>query len=143
MQRINGELRFVPPKTHRSTRSMPLSELTVSALTLQRARQAVDWLLVGAAWEDHGLVFATHLGTPLEPRNVNRRFSAARSAAGLEWVSCTTFGMLSPRSCLTKARSSERPWTCSVIRRSGSPRTPTDTYFHPARGARRMPSIEC
>ncbi len=25
VQRINGELRFVPPKTHRSTRSMPLS----------------------------------------------------------------------------------------------------------------------
>jgi excisionase family DNA binding protein len=86
VQRINGELRFVPPKTHRSTRSMPLSELTVSALTAQRARQAEDRLLVGAAWEDHGLVFATHLGTPLEPRNVNRRFSAARSAAGLEWV---------------------------------------------------------
>ena len=86
VQRINGELRFVPPKTHRSTRSMPLSELTVSALTAQRVRQAEDRSLVGAAWEDHGLVFATHLGTPLEPRNVNRRFSAARSAAGLEWV---------------------------------------------------------
>src|SRR5664279_1435961 len=86
VQRIGGELRFVPPKTHRSTRSMPLSELTIAAFTTQRVRQAEDRLLVGAAWEDNGLVFATHLGTPLEPRNVNRRFSAARSAAGLEWV---------------------------------------------------------
>lgn len=86
VQRINGELRFVPPKTHRSARSMPLSRLATSALSAQRARQAEDRLLVGDAWEDHGLVFATHLGTPLEPRNVNRRFTVARSAAGLEWV---------------------------------------------------------
>ena len=86
LQRVNGQLRFVPPKTHRSTRSMPLSQLAMSALSAQRVRQAEDRLLVGPAWDDHDLVFATHLGTPLEPRNVNRRFSAARSAAGLQWV---------------------------------------------------------
>ena len=86
LQRVDGELRFVPPKTHRSTRSVPLSQLAVSALSAQRVRQAEDRLLVGPAWEDHGLVFATHIGTPLEPRNVNRRFSTARSAAGLQWV---------------------------------------------------------
>jgi len=86
VQRVDGELRFVPPKTHRSTRSVPLSLLAVSVLSAQRVRQAEDHLLVGPAWEDHGLVFATHIGTPLEPRNVNRRFSTARSAAGLDWV---------------------------------------------------------
>ena len=86
LQRVGGELRFVPPKTHRSTRTVPLSKLAVSVLSAQRVRQAEDRLLVGPAWEDHGLVFATQLGTPLEPRNVNRRFSTARSAAGLEWV---------------------------------------------------------
>lgn len=86
VQRVGGVLRFVPPKTHRSTRPLPLSALTISALLTQSARQAEDRLLVGPAWEDHGLVFASHVGTPLEPRNVNRRFSTARAAAGLEWV---------------------------------------------------------
>jgi integrase len=37
-------------------------------------------------WQDHGLVFATTIGTPLEPRNVNRRFEELRKAAGLEWL---------------------------------------------------------
>lgn len=86
LQRVGGELRFVPPKTHRSTRTVPLSKLAMSVLAAQRVRQAEDRLLVGPAWEDHGLVFATQLGTPLEPRNVNRRFTTARSAAGLDWV---------------------------------------------------------
>jgi len=86
LQRVGGELRFVPPKTHRSTRTVPLSKLAMSVLSAQRVRQAEDRLLVGPAWEDHGLVFATHLGTPLEPRNVNRRFATARSTAGLPWV---------------------------------------------------------
>jgi len=86
VQRVHGELQLFPPKTHRSTRPIPLSEVTLSALLAQRARQVEDRLLVGVAWEDHGLVFASHLGTPLEPRNVNRRFGTARAAAGLEWV---------------------------------------------------------
>jgi integrase len=41
-------------------------------------------LLVGAGWEDTALVFATQIGTPLEPKNVNRGFTTARSAADLE-----------------------------------------------------------
>ncbi len=86
VQRVHGELQLFPPKTHRSTRPIPLSEVTLSALLAQRARQIEDSLLVGVAWEDHGLVFASHLGTPLEPRNVNRRFGTARAAAGQELV---------------------------------------------------------
>jgi integrase len=34
-------------------------------------------------WVDTRLVFTTALGTPLEPRNVNRHFAAALRAAGL------------------------------------------------------------
>jgi integrase len=36
--------------------------------------------------QDAGLVFATHLGGPLEPRNVNRSWYAVRSRAGLDGV---------------------------------------------------------
>jgi len=58
----------------------------VNALMAQKVRQANDRLLVGPAWDEHGLVFASEVGTPLEPRNVNRRFYVAREAANLEWV---------------------------------------------------------
>ncbi len=86
LQRVGGELRFLPPKTHRSARSIPLSQLALSALSMQHLRQAQDRLVLGEAYQDRGLVFATQLGTPLEPRNVNRRFDAARFATGLPWI---------------------------------------------------------
>jgi len=86
VQRVGGELKMVPPKTHRSSRPIPLPRMAVTALSAQRVRQANDRLLVGPAWTDHGLVFASEVGTPLEPRNVNRRFYSARTAAGLDWV---------------------------------------------------------
>ena len=79
LQRIDGQLRFVPPKTHRSARAVPLSQLATAAISAQRAKQAEDRLLVGPAWVDNDLVFASQLGTPLEPRNVNRRFDVARA----------------------------------------------------------------
>jgi integrase len=37
-------------------------------------------------WTDCGLVFTTEIGTPLEPRNVLRRFDALARKAGLEGV---------------------------------------------------------
>ncbi|MEU4794125.1 tyrosine-type recombinase/integrase [Micromonospora tulbaghiae] len=33
-----------------------------------------------------GLVFASTIGTAMEPRNVNRRFDQLRAAAGLDWL---------------------------------------------------------
>lgn len=37
-------------------------------------------------WEPHELVFASTIGTPLEPRNVNRAFYELRSDADLPWL---------------------------------------------------------
>jgi integrase len=79
-------LEFVPPKTHRSARPMPLSGLATRALGLQRVHQAKERLAAGELWQDHGLVFASTIGTPLEPRNVNRRFEQLRHVAGLDWL---------------------------------------------------------
>jgi integrase len=41
-------------------------------------------LALGAAWREHGLVFASTVGTPIEPRNVNRRWDELRLRAGLD-----------------------------------------------------------
>jgi integrase len=86
VQRIDGALRFVAPKTHRSTRPVPLPALAVQALRAHRSRQARERLAAGESWQDLDLVFATTIGTPMEPRNVNRRFGRLRSAAGLDWL---------------------------------------------------------
>jgi integrase len=34
-------------------------------------------------WQEHGLVFPSEIGTPMEPRNLNRQFARLRIAAGL------------------------------------------------------------
>jgi len=38
----------------------------------------------GDAWREHWLVFASSVGTPIEPRNVNRRWDELRVRAGLD-----------------------------------------------------------
>ena len=86
LQRTGGKLVIVPPKTHRSSRPIPLSALSVSALQNQHGQQARDRVRAGTAWHAQGLVFTSQVGTPLEPQNVNRRFYAARHNAGLDWV---------------------------------------------------------
>ena len=76
----------MPPKTHRSARPVPLSALAVRALRGQRARQAAERLAAGELWEANDLVFASTIGTPMEPRNVNRRFDELRRRAELDWL---------------------------------------------------------
>ncbi|MEH0934032.1 site-specific integrase [Micromonospora psammae] len=78
LQRTDHGLVFVPPKTHRSTRPLPLSVLAVWALESQRVRQAKERLAAGEVWSDLDLVFASTIGTAMEPRNVNRRFEQWR-----------------------------------------------------------------
>ena len=51
-------------------------------------RQAEDRLAAGALWQDHGLVFASAVGTPQDDHNVRRQFRVITEAAGLgrTWV---------------------------------------------------------
>lgn len=52
-------------------------------LKRHKAKQAVERLLLGAGYEDHGLVFATELGGPLRWSNVSRVFRALIQRLGL------------------------------------------------------------
>jgi integrase len=83
LQRVGGHLVLVEPKTARSRRVVPVPPPTLAALRAYQRRQKADQLAAGPAWRDTGLVFTTHLGGPLEPRNVNRSWYAIRSRAGL------------------------------------------------------------
>ncbi len=39
--------------------------------------------MAGGRWRDHGLVFPSGIGTPLDPRNVTRQFKALLTATQL------------------------------------------------------------
>jgi site-specific recombinase XerC len=58
------------------------------ALREQKVRQAEDRLAAGSLWQDHKLVFASTVGTPLDDHNVRRQFRKITEAAGLgsTWV---------------------------------------------------------
>ena len=75
-------------KTPKSRRTLSLARRCVEALREHRVRQAEDRLAAGPLWQDHGLVFASAVGTPLDDHNVRRQFRVITEAAGLgrTWV---------------------------------------------------------
>jgi len=75
-------------KTPKSRRVLSLPRLAIQALREHLGRQAADRLLAGVLWQDHGRVFVTAIGTPLDRHNVLREFRKLTEAAGLgtEWV---------------------------------------------------------
>jgi hypothetical protein len=58
----------------------------VEALREHRVRQAQDRLVAGPLWRDHGLVFASAMGTPMDDHNVRRMFRAIVSCSGRSQV---------------------------------------------------------
>ncbi len=75
-------------KTAKSRRTLALARRCAVALREQRLRQAADRLAAGSLWQDHNLVFASTIGTPLDDHNVRRQFRKITEAAGLgsTWV---------------------------------------------------------
>jgi integrase len=70
-------------KSRKSRRTLALPHRCVQALTEHRARQAAVRSLAGDRWTDHGLVFASQVGTELDPANVRRAFRRIAAAAKL------------------------------------------------------------
>lgn len=83
LQRVGGELQFVPPKTENSTGTIPLPEICVTALCEHKVRQDAERAEAWPNWQDRGLVFSSRLGTPMEPDNLRRSWGRIRKAAGL------------------------------------------------------------
>src|ERR1017187_2992523 len=84
LQRVGGELRFVPPKTEDSARTVPLPQFCVTALREHRKRQFAERFSAWPDWNDHGLVFPSRLGTPMETDNLRRSWTTIRHAADLD-----------------------------------------------------------
>jgi integrase len=82
LQRVDGHLQFVPPKTRHSRRTVHLPSPCLDALRQHRASQDRERLSLGAAWQDSGLVFTTTVGTPIEPDNLRRSWDKVRASTG-------------------------------------------------------------
>jgi integrase len=61
VQRIRGELRFAPPKTDESTRTVPLPDICITAVCEHKIRQAGERRAAGKNWTDNDLVFPSLL----------------------------------------------------------------------------------
>jgi integrase len=83
VQRIKGALVVAAPKTERSIRLLPLPLFVERSLARHAERQNAEVSDAGERWQDHGLVFPSNRGTPIDPRNLLRQFKELLVEAGL------------------------------------------------------------
>jgi integrase len=76
LHRVDGKLALDEVKTESSAATIPLPAPLVAVLRRHKAMQAGEQLAAGPRWKKTGLVFTTPIGTPIEPRNINRTFEA-------------------------------------------------------------------
>jgi integrase len=83
VQRVGGRLLVDDTKSEASDATVPLPKITRRELLAHRDRQAKERIDAGEdVWQEHGLVFPTSVGTPIEPRSLNRHFDGIRTRAG-------------------------------------------------------------
>jgi integrase len=86
VQRVGGALVVDETKSEASDAVIPLPKITQRVLARHRKRQASERRAAAELWVDHDLVFPTSVGTPIEPRSLNRHFNGVRTRAGLPTV---------------------------------------------------------
>jgi integrase len=86
VQRVRGRLLIDDTKTEDSDNTIPLPKITRRVLIEHRERQIIERTEAGELWIEHNLVFPTRVGTPMEPRNLNRHFDGIRTRAGYPQV---------------------------------------------------------
>jgi integrase len=74
-------------KTKRGRRQINLTSRTVNALKGHRKKQLEEKLRLADLYKDHGLIFASGVGTPVNPENlVKRSFKPLLEGAGLHEI---------------------------------------------------------
>jgi len=83
LKRENNQLRFGPPKTSGSNRTLKMSEPLVSALSCHAAEQELQKVATAELWHNLDLVVATEIGTPVDPSNSRRALNEFCTNAGI------------------------------------------------------------
>lgn len=84
VQETKQGLEFVPPKTHRSRRSVSLPTFVVHALRKHKKEQSERRLVVGSAWHDLDLVVDRGDGLPVRTSSLSGRFADRMKKAGIK-----------------------------------------------------------
>jgi integrase len=80
------QLQLGPVKTDGSARVIPVPAPLPNVLRAHRRAQVEERQTAGQAWQDGGFVFTTGLGTPIEPRNINRHFDKLCASSGVRRI---------------------------------------------------------
>jgi integrase len=80
-----GQLILKEPKRS-SRRTINLPQVCTSALLQHRTTQERERRLAGSRWKEAEYVFTTGIGTPLEPRNLERAYRQILAVAGLHHI---------------------------------------------------------
>jgi integrase len=87
LQRVNGRLQLVEPKTAGSVRDVALSDLGRDAIRRHRKQQTKHRMKMGESWEDNDLVFPNALGRFMATDYfVRREFRRVLDGAGLPHI---------------------------------------------------------
>ena len=85
--REGGRHELGETKTRRGRRRVHLTPRTVAALKAHRRRQLEERMRLSDLYKDQGLIFATSVGTPLNPENlVKRSFKPLLKKAGIQEI---------------------------------------------------------
>ena len=83
LQRIEGRLTLVSPKTAKSRRTLVMPSLIVDALKEHQKRQVAEMIWAGSKWTETDLVFANRSGAPTQARRVIEQFHELLEMAGM------------------------------------------------------------
>jgi integrase len=86
-----------------SRRRLNLPDPAVDALRAHRAAQRERRMLAGPEWVDHGLVFTSPFGGPIDPSGMNRKLAKVTERAGIGRWSMTELARHSAASLLSAA----------------------------------------
>lgn len=86
LQRIDGKLILVAPKTEKSRRTLVMPALIVERLREHEKHQVAEKLWAGSKWTETGLIFANRFGGPTQARRVIEQFHKALDDAGIRRI---------------------------------------------------------
>jgi integrase len=86
LQRVRRRLLHRETKTEASEATLPLPEISSTAIKLRQGQRETARQAAGAAWHESVLVFSTRYGTPIEPRNFNRAWDARIARSGVRKI---------------------------------------------------------
>lgn len=86
LQRIDGKLTLVAPKTEKSRRTLVMPSLIVERLREHEKRQVAEKLWAGSKWHETDHVFANRFGGPTQARRVIEQFHEALAQTGIRRI---------------------------------------------------------